>query len=1071
MMLLALILIGTGAAMAQTQASGTVTDQQGEPMIGVTVHVKGNTTTGTITDIDGKFALSVPKGSTLVISYVGYKTQELPATAGMKVVLVDDNEQLDEVIVVAYGTAKRSAFTGSATVINSDALTKKQATNVVQALAGQVAGLQMTSGSGQAGGDGPTMLLRGISSISAGTGPLIIVDGAPYDGGWNNINPADVESISVLKDAASNALYGARGANGVILITTKTAKRGNAVISVDAKWGFNEDAKVDYDNVRSPGEYYEMFYKAIYNKFHYGDGMDAYAAYLKANETIYKPGSQGGLGSIVYSVPQGEYLIGQNGKLNPHATLGNVVQHNGKEYMLYPDDWKKEGLRKGFRQEYNIGINGGTDIFKTYASIGYMKNNGICYGSDYTRYSARLKSEYQARKWLTFGGNISYTHSESNSSGNAFGAAHQVPPIYPVYLRDGKGNIMYDRNGKMYDYGNGAVNGVTREIFLNDAPLQNDLLNISTNSSNAYGMQGYADFSFLEDFKLTTNVSIYNTENRDNDAANPYYGFDKTRGGQVGVSHYRTFAFNTQQLLNYNKEFGKHTISALLGHEYTRNSSTTLTGRKNNIFAYKMNTELSGALTLVSANSYKDLYNIEGFFFRGQYDYDSKYFASASFRRDGSSRFHPKHRWGNFWSFGGAWIMTKEKWFKPKWVDMLKLKASFGQQGNDAIGDFYYSNFYDLLAVNGEGSLAFSNKGKQDITWETNTNINAGFEFELFKRRLTGSVELYQRKTTDMLLWFSVPPSLGYDGYYDNVGDMMNRGIEVNLDGDIIRTKELTWSAHLNMTANKNRIVRLAADKKNLVVDGKQGYQSSDYFYGEKLPMYTWYMYKYAGVDQTTGEALYYKNVYEKDANGKTIYYDANGKQVDQSVKGARPKVVGQETVKTTGEADLYLCGDPNPDAFGGFGTNLSWKGFDLAVDFTYQLGGKAYDNGYASAMNLSRGSAIHADILNAWSPTNKNSSIPRLNFNDNYMAAQSDRFLTSASYLNLQNITLGYTLPKPFVRNLGLANIRVYVTGDNVWLFSKRKGFDPRQSENGSITNAYYSPIRSVSGGVSVTF
>ena len=283
MMLLALILIGTGAAMAQTQASGTVTDQQGEPMIGVTVHVKGNTTTGTITDIDGKFALSVPKGSTLVISYVGYKTQELPATAGMKVVLTDDTEQLDEVFVVAYGTSKRSAFTGSATVINSDALTKKQATNVVQALAGQVAGLQMTSGSGQAGGDAPTMLLRGISSISAGTGPLIIVDGAPYDGGWNNINPADVESISVLKDAASNALYGARGANGVIIITTKNAKSGEAVITASAKWGANTRGTIDYDYIKDPGQYYEAQYRALYNKLHYVDKLSADDAYVQAN--------------------------------------------------------------------------------------------------------------------------------------------------------------------------------------------------------------------------------------------------------------------------------------------------------------------------------------------------------------------------------------------------------------------------------------------------------------------------------------------------------------------------------------------------------------------------------------------------------------------------------------------------------------------------------------------------------------------------------------------------------------------------------------------------------------------
>ena len=923
--LMILCLVAFFAAAQTMKVSGTVVDESGEPIIGASVKVK-DTTLGAATNLDGKFTLdNVPRTAReLIVSYIGMNTVTAAIKPEMRIVMKSDAKQIDDVIVVAFGKQKREAFTGSAGVLNADKIAERQVNNPLSALNGKVSGVQMIEGNGPS--SSPTIQIRGISSLNAGNGPLIVVDGLPYSGYYSDINPADVESISVLKDAASNSLYGARGANGVILITTKTAKRGNAVISVDAKWGFNEDAKVDYDNVRSPGEYYEMFYKAIYNKFHYGDGMDAYAAYLKANETIYKPGSQGGLGSIVYSVPKGEYLIGQNGKLNPHATLGNVVQHNGKEYMLYPDDWKKEGLRKGFRQEYNIGINGGTDIFKTYASIGYMKNNGICYGSDYTRYSARLKSEYQARKWLTFGGNISYTHSESNASGNAFGAAHQVPPIYPLYLRDGKGNILYDRNGKMYDYGNGVVNGVTREIFLNDAPLQNDLLNISANSSNAYGMQGYADFSFLEDFKFTANVSIYNTENRDNDAANPYYGFDKTRGGQVGVSHYRTFAFNTQQLLNYNKEFGKHTVSALLGHEYTRNSSTTLTGRKNNIFAYKMNTELSGALTLVSANSYKDLYNIEGFFFRGQYDYDSKYFASASFRRDGSSRFHPKHRWGNFWSFGGAWIMTKEKWFAPKWVDMLKLKASFGQQGNDAIGDFYYSDFYDLLPVNGEGSLAFSNKGKRNITWETNTNVNAGFE---------------------------------YAG--------------VNSEG-----------------------------------------------------LSTWYY-----TDQTTGEMK------------PTTDYSS---------------------------ADYYLGGSPHPDVYGGFGTSVRAYGFDLNVSFIYALGGKAYDNGYAGMMRNPEPSiapqAYHKDLRNVWTRENPNSNIPRFQYGDLKTTAFSDRFLIDASTLTFKSISLGYTFPAQLIKKLQLSSLRVFLSCDNVAYWSKRKGFAPRTSLNGNVSDGTYSPMRTASAG-----
>ena len=1034
-------------ASAQTmKVSGTVVDESGEPIIGASVKVTG-TTLGVATNLDGKFTLdNVPRTArTIVVSYIGMLPVTTQIKPEMRIVMKSDSKQIDDVIVVAFGKQKREAFTGSAGVVNADKIAERQVNNPLSALNGKVSGVQMIEGNGPS--SSPTIQIRGIGSLNAGNSPLIVVDGLPYAGYYSDINPADVESISVLKDAASNSLYGARGANGVILITTKTAKRGTATISVDAKWGYNEDAKVDYETVSDPRQYYELFFKSIYNKFHNADGLDAYSAYIKANQTMYKRGSEGGLGSILYSVPTGEYLIGQNGKLNPHATLGNIVTHNGKEYLLYPDDWKKEGLRKGFRQEYNIGINGGTDVFKTYASLGYMKNNGICYGSDYTRYSARLKSEYQARKWMTVGGNISYTHSESNASGNAFGAAHQIPPIYPLYLRDGQGNILQDRNGNMYDYGNGAVNGVTREIFLNEAPLQDDRLNVSTNSSNSYGMQGYTDISFIEELKLTLNVSIYNTENRDNDASNPYYGFDKTRGGQGGVSHYRTFAFNTQQLLNYSKAFGKHTVSALLGHEFTRNTSTTLTGRKNNIFAFKMNTELAGALSLVSTNSYKNFYNIEGFFFRGQYDYDNKLFASASFRRDGSSRFHPSHRWGNFWSFGGAWILTKEKWFTPTWVDMLKLKASFGQQGNDAIGDFYYSDFYNLSAVNGEGSLAFSNKGKRDITWETNTNMNLGFEFELFKHRLTGSVEYYQRKTTDMLLWFSVPPSLGYDGYYDNVGDMMNRGVELNLDADLIRTKAFTWAMNFNITHNHNNISYLPEQNKTMEKEGHAGYANSSRYVGEGLPINTWYIKKYAGVNEQGLGTWYYTDATTGDMKTTTDY----------------------------SSADYYLGGSPHPDVYGGFGTSLRAYGFDLNVNFIYSLGGKAYDSGYEGMMRNPEPSiapqAYHKDLLNAWSAENTNTTVPRFQYGDLNTSAFSDRFLVDASTLTFKSITLGYTFPAQLVKKLQLSSLRLFISCDNVAYWGKRKGFDPRTSLDGSVYDNSYSPMRTASAGISVKF
>lgn len=1082
MMFLAGLFLSIGMAVAQTQVSGTVVSgDDGEPVIGASIKVVG-TNTGTVSDADGKFSLSAPAGARLEISYIGMQSKTVKASPKMHVTLEAENKTLDEVMVVAYGTAKKSSFTGSAAVVKADDIAKVQTTNAVEALRGKVSGVQITQASGQPG-TAPTVRIRGIGSINAARSPLYVVDGTPYDGDINIIAPTDIESMTVLKEAAAAALYGARGANGVVIITTKNGRSsGNATITVDAKWGVNSRQVPDYNYINDPAGYYETWYKGLYNYARDTYGYTAAQANAFANQNLTASNSYG-LGYNVYNVPAGQNMIGMNGKLNPNATLGNVITGtDGKKYLLTPDNWLDNIYRHALRQEYTVTGAGSTQKSSFYASANYLNMKGISIGSDYARFTARLKADYQFKPWLKLGVNMNYAHynanqlgsdGEASASGNVF-TASRIAPIYPLFIRDAQGNkVRHEASGGWtYDYGETkSLIGLSRPYLGSSNALSDALVNKNYNEGNTFSATGIAEINLPYDFKFTSTNSVYDDEYRAQSSTNPWFGQYASSNGIANVSHGRTWTYNYQQLLNWHRQFGKHDVEAMLGHEYYHRRITTLAGHNNNMFLNSI-VELSAAVTTSSiATSSTSEYNTEGFFGRAQYNYDSKYFGSFSYRRDASSYFDPDHRWGNFWSLGGAWLISKEKFFHVSWVDELKLKASYGEQGNDDIGYYKYITTYNIQNSNGKLALSPRQLGNAKISWEKNGEFNVGIEFSLLKSRLTGSFEYYNRKTTDMLSWYTLPASFGFTGYYDNVGDMRNTGVEFELQGDIIRTKELTWSAHLNMTANKNRIVRLAADKKNLVVDGKQGYQSSDYFYGEKLPMYTWYMYKYAGVDQTTGEALYYKNVYEKDANGKTIYYDANGKQVDQSVKGARPKVVGQETVKTTGEADLYLCGDPNPDAFGGFGTNLSWKGFDLAVDFTYQLGGKAYDNGYASAMNLSRGSAIHADILNAWSPTNKNSSIPRLNFNDNYMAAQSDRFLTSASYLNLQNITLGYTLPKPFVRNLGLANIRVYVTGDNVWLFSKRKGFDPRQSENGSITNAYYSPIRSVSGGVSVTF
>ena len=846
-------------------------------------------------------------------------TEEVDIQPNMTVRLKTNAELLDEVMVVAYGTAKKSAFTGSAGVVGSEDIEKIQSSNVVNALNGKVSGVQLNNSSGQPGATTPTIRIRGISSINAGNDPLIILDGVPYDGDLNNISSQDIESMTVLKDAASSALYGARGANGVIIITTKKGTAGKAKITVDAKWGGNSRALPNYEYVNSPAKYYEMWYSALKNYFVNAQGYSDMQAHNMANQHLTTNDAYG-LGYNVYSVPEGQYMIGTNGKLNPNATLGNVVNYNGQDYMLLPDDWTDAAYKTGLRQEYSLTATAGTDKSSFFASFNYLSNESISPNSDYERIAGRLKADYQLTDWLKIGANMGYTHFDSNSlgedgssnsSGNVF-ALTMMAPIYPLYLRDGQGNI-----------------------------------NLSANKNNM---------------------------------------FDPT------------------------------------------------------------NMELDGAIVNGSSGSYTTDYNTEGYFGRLQYDFAEKYFGSVSYRRDASSRFHPDNRWGNFWSAGAAWIISKEAFFDVEWIDLLKIKASYGSQGNDRIGDYRYVNTFSIVNSNGNPAAVPNVMGNKDITWETNANFNAGVEFELLGTRLNGSVDFFTRKTSDMLFTFTLPPSYGYTYYYANIGDMRNLGVELELNGTVIKQRDLEWNINLNLTHYKNKVTYLADEHKTTTVDGVEGYENGNMFIGEGIPLYTYELVQYAGVNE----------------NGESLFY------VDGTDENGNPT---RTTTTNPNNATKHLCGTALPDVYGGFGTELTWKGLDFSANFSYQLGGQVYDSDYASSMSANKGHAFHVDLLNAWSTENPTSNIPLLQYNDSYTNASSDRWLTSASYLCLQNITLGYTLPARWCRALGMEKLRIYATADNVWLWSKRQGLDPRQSISGSVTSAYYAPMRTISGGITLTF
>ena len=1047
------------ATAQNRQISGTVSDANGHPVAGATVIVDG-TSLGTTTNTAGEYTLSAPVNGTLVVTFVGFEPQQLPIAGKTRinVTMKEDAQAIDDVIVVAFGTAKKEAFTGSAAVIKSDEIAKVQTSNVATALVGRVAGVQTSSTSGDLGKT-PSIRVRGFGSINAGKEPLWIVDGMPYEGDLNNLNTNDIESMTVLKDAASNALYGARGANGVIMVTTKKAKSGDAVVTIDAKWGVNSKALEEYDVITSPAQYYETHFKALYG--YYAQTNPAAKAYALASSGLTSNGT-GGLGYNVYTVPEGQALIGTNGKLNPNATLGRKIIYNGQEYWLTPDDWIDEAYQSAFRQEYNVNISGATERSSFYASLGYLDNTGIIKSSALERYTARLKADYQAKKWLKVGGNMSYAHF-SNSNGNSnegsasstaniFAFSAKMPPIYPVYIRDGSGRIMVDDNGyQMYDYGDKGNAGLTRPLLPGANGLQTSWLNKKKAEGNAFSGSGFVDISLYKGLKLTVNGSTNIDETRTTYLNNQYYGQFAEAGGTISKYHTRDIAYNLQQILNYNETFGKHNVGLMVGHEYYQKKYYYLSGTKSKLFSYD-NEELGGAVVDgAGAHSYIDDYNSEGYFMRAQYDYAGRYFVSGSYRRDASSRFHPDHRWGNFWSVGAAWLLNQENWFDAPWVNMLKLKASYGSQGNDNIGNYLYTDTYSIENNNGEIAVLFGQKGNPNITWETNTNLNIGTEFGFWNNRLSGSVDFFNRKTSDMLFAFSVPSSLGYSSYYANVGDMVNRGVEVELNADLIRTKNVLWSFNLNLTHVKNEVTYLAPEHKSTTVEGYKGYIDGSYFVGEGLPLYTYYLRSYAGVDPETGVSLWYKDV-----------------------KGDDGKITRTKTSDYT-SATRYLHDSAIPSVYGGFSTSVSAYGVDFSISFNYQIGGKVYDSGYASFMSSPYGTTVgtnyHKDILKAWTPENKGSDIPRLQYGDQYTTSVSDRFLTDASYLNISNINVGYTLPSKITQKFGVQKLRVYLACDNVVYWSKRQGLDPRYSFTGATNFSNYSPIRTISGGVTVQF
>lgn len=1071
-----------GTALAQSQVSGTVLDDNGEPVVGAAIRVAG-TKTGTVTDVDGRFSISAPADSRLEISYIGMQTKTVKAGSNLKITMDADDNQLDEVMVVAYGTQTKSSFTGSAAVVSTEDLSKKIATNVADALVGSVPGLQLTGASGQPGAEQGKIHIRGIASMYANTEPLIIVDGAPYSSSLSNIPSDDIESVTVLKDAASAALYGARGAAGVILITTKKGDSQKARVNVEAKWGVTSRSVQDYETITDPGQFMETYYKQFYNYAYYKQGMSAADANAWVNSRMIT-GQDYGLQYNPYTLPAGESLIGLDGKLNPKAKLGRAYEHEGETYYVLPDDWKDAAYKNGFRQEYNVNVSGGSQKGSFYASLGYLDEDGIIDNSSYQRFTGRLKADYQVRDWLKVYANVGYVHSnmESNpnlsddqmSSNNMGYYTQYIAPIYPLFVRtvDANGNpvIRKDEYGRnQYDFGvpSGNFRGQGARLFMATGnPIGANKYNVVETGTNQFQGQFNFDLNLAPWLKFSSVNSLNSSVAEYMNYGNPFYGPSSTENGNIEMYKETAFRQNYTQTLNFHRDFGKHNVQAMLGHEWYKITRKRLLAKANGGFSPDVK-EINAFSDRYDSNSYSRIYNVEGYFGNAMYNYDQKYFAQASYRRDASSRFAKNNRWGDFWSIGGAWIVSKEDFFKnldATWVDNLKLKLSIGQQGNDGIGDFYYVDRYKL--VKGEGTMlpSFSGIGNKDITWETTTNFNVGLEFALFNSRLNGEFNYYNKKTTDLLFLLSIPESVGTTSYYSNIGNIRNSGIELVLSYDVIRTKDINWNVTANIAHNSTKILKLP--KTETAQYG--GFSESDadsntrMWYQEGMSLYNAYLPEYAGVNEQ-GEALYWVD--------EAI---ANDPKLSNSSKPATA-----HSYKTTewNKASYYTQGSILPKANGGFSTSLKVYDFDFNATFDYQIGGKVYDNAYSTLMgnvvSKGKGYTYSKDILKAWSPNNTSSTIPRFQYGDSYTNASSTRFLTSARYLNFQSFSVGYTLPAALTRKFQMSRLRVYVQGENLCFWSARKGLDPRYSFYGGNSTGInsYAPVRTIMGGVQVSF
>lgn len=976
--------------------------------------------------------------STAVLFFVGGHVVEAQKT---KRDTIPQDTKIDEIVVVAYGSQKRETMVGSNTEVKAKQFADRPITSIGQALDGASAGVKVSTGTGQPGSS-PSIQIRGIGSYGISTSPLYVVDGAIYTGSLAAINPNDIASFNILKDAASTSLYGSAAANGVVLITTKSGRKGKDAFNFSMSTGAVGRSIPEYDRVNAY-QYYPLVWEAIRN-----GRMTSIPGTTVADANAYATAQliSGVLKTNVFNVPDNQLVV--NGVLNSDAKF------------KYTDlDWQKPLMNTGFRQNYELNYSGGSNTTTYFSSVGYTNETGYLIKSDFERFTARLKVDSQVKSWLKLGTSISGVSSNGNNSIdgadnnsayiNPYRWTRTMGPIYSPYAHDPTTfATLYDNAGNVvYDAGNArGVDAAAGRNVIQETLLNKDL------SKNYYIIsRAYAELKVNPYLTLSTNAGYDIRNNRRSTYGNKLIG-DAAPLGSAEKFSFTEQTFTWNQLLNYKRKFGDHNFEFLLGHENYKYTYEYLYGYKKGQIVDD-NDELVNFVTPASLTSRSDNYRKEGVFSRLNYDYKSKYLLSGSIRWDGSSRFAKDVRWDSFWSIGAGWRLKGEEFLSnSNLISELKLRGSYGEVGNDGTNSYYmYKSTYTLGYNNAqEPGILFGFLADPSITWEANKQTDVGIDFGFLNNRITGSVEYYNRVTEDLIFPVPLPVSAGVpdNTISRNVGTMYNRGFEFSINADVIKNQNFTWNINANASTLKNQITELSNGITEIINGTKRisvGHSVYDYWLRQ------WY-----GVDPADGSPLFLV----ADAYANTTAADIR-------------TVNGTKVTTNSSKAKFDYSGTAIPDLFGSFGTSITYKQWSLSALFTYQLGGKTYDSNYAALMSsYSQGGALSPDILDRWTTPGQITDVPALN-SITYTSSNignNSRWLVSSNFITFRQATLSYNFSPETLSQLGVLGLRILVSGENLWSKTARKGLEPSQAFNGTASNRY-TPARVVTIGFNVSF